>query len=56
VTGWFRATLVLIVLAIVVVVTVPWLMDLLEGGAREARPPVRVEDPVPPAVPTPGGR
>jgi hypothetical protein len=54
VTGWFRATLVLIVLAIVV--TVPWLMDLLEGGAREARPPVRAEDPVPSAVPTPGGR
>ena len=45
VTGWFRATLVLIVLAIVVVVTVPWLMDLLEGGARESRPPVRTEAP-----------
>jgi hypothetical protein len=33
VTGWFRATLVLVVLAIVVVITVPWLMDLFEGGA-----------------------
>jgi hypothetical protein len=39
VTGWFRATLVLIVLAIVVVVTVPWLMDVFEGGPREPQPP-----------------
>jgi hypothetical protein len=45
VTGWFRATLVLIVLAIVVVVTVPWLMDLFEGSSREPRPPVRTEAP-----------
>jgi len=45
VTGWFRATLVLIVLAIVVVVTVPWLMDLFEGGSREPRPPVRTDAP-----------
>ena len=37
VTGWFRAALVLVVLAIVVVITVPWLMDLFEGGAP--RPP-----------------
>ena len=43
VTGWFRATLVLIVLAIVVVITVPWLMDVFDGGAREASPPVRTE-------------
>lgn len=45
VTGWFRATLVLIVLGIVVVITVPWLMDLLEGSGRETRPPVRTEAP-----------
>jgi hypothetical protein len=45
VTGWFRATLVLIVLAIVVVITVPWLMDLFESGPREPRPPVRTEAP-----------
>jgi hypothetical protein len=51
VTGWFRATLVLIVLAIVMVITVPWLMDFLDGGAREPRPPVRNE--APPASPTP---
>lgn len=43
ITGWFRATLVLIVLAIVVVITVPWLMDLFEGGSP--RPPVRAETP-----------
>lgn len=43
VTGWFRATLVLIVLAIVVVITVPWLMDFFEGGSP--RPPVRTEAP-----------
>ena len=51
VSGWFRATLVLIVLAIVVVVTVPWLMDLFEGGSREPRPPVRTEAPT--GTPTP---
>ena len=45
VTGWFRATLMLIVLAIVVVITVPWLMDLFEGSSREPRPPVRPETP-----------
>jgi hypothetical protein len=45
VTGWFRATLVLIVLAIVVVITVPWLMDLFESGGRETRPPTRTEAP-----------
>ncbi len=45
VTGWFRATLVLIVLAIVVVITVPWLMDLFEGSSQEPRPPVRTEAP-----------
>ena len=54
VTGWFRATLVLIVLAIVVVVTVPWLMDLFEGGSREPRPPVRTEAPA--GTPAPPGR
>jgi hypothetical protein len=47
VTGWFRATLVLIVLAIVVVITVPWLMDVFDGGAREASPPVRTESTAP---------
>ena len=51
VTGWFRAALVLIVLAIVVVITVPWLMDLFEGGVRQSRPPVRQEAPV--ALPNP---
>jgi hypothetical protein len=56
VTGWFRATLVLIVLAIVVVLTVPWLMDRFEGGARDPRPPVRAEEPAPSPGPTPGGR
>jgi hypothetical protein len=56
VTGWFRATLVLIVLAIVVVITVPWLMDLLEGGARDSRPPVRHEAPAASPNPTPSSR
>jgi hypothetical protein len=56
VTGWFRATLVLIVLAIVVVITVPWLMDLLEGGGRETRPPIRTEAPAASPNPTPTGR
>ena len=46
VTGWFRATLVLIVLAIAVVISVPWLMEIFEGGARESRPPTRNEAPV----------
>ena len=48
VTGWFRATLMLIVLAIVVVITVPWLMDLFEGSSREPRP-VPASAPPPPA-------
>ena len=56
VTGWFRATLVLIVLAIAVVITVPWLMDLFEGGAREPRPPVRTEAPAASPSPTSSGR
>lgn len=56
VTGWFRATLVLIVLAIVVVITVPWLMDILDGGAQESRPPVRTDAPVASPNPTPSGR
>ena len=47
VTGWFRATLVLIVLAIVVVITVPWLMDVFDGGARETPPSTRTEPPGP---------
>jgi hypothetical protein len=54
VTGWFRATLVLIVLAIVVVISVPWLMDIFEGGGRESRPPARNAAPSP--NPTPSGR
>lgn len=54
VTGWFRAALILIVLAIVVVISVPWLMDLFEGGVRESRPPVRQEAPA--ASPNPIGR
>ena len=54
VTGWFRATLVLIVLAIVVVVTVPWLMDLFEGGSRQPRPPARTDAPA--GTPAPPGR
>ncbi|HKA61709.1 MAG TPA: hypothetical protein VKH83_04755 [Methylomirabilota bacterium] len=49
VIDWFRATLVLTVLAIVVVITVPWLMAVFDGGAREPRPPVRSES----AAPTP---
>jgi len=49
VSGWFRATLVLIVLAIVVVITVPWLMDVFDGGMREPRPPARTEPDVPTA-------
>lgn len=56
VTGWFRATLVLIVLAIVVVITVPWLMDVFEGGARDSRLPARLEAPAPSPNPTPTGR
>jgi hypothetical protein len=56
VTGWFRATLVLIVLAIVVVISVPWLMEIFEGGARESRPPARNEAPTPLPNPTPSGR
>jgi hypothetical protein len=47
VTGWFRATLVLIVLAIVVVITVPWLMDVFDGGLRESRPPAPAESAAP---------
>ena len=56
VTGWFRAALVLIVLAIVVVITVPWLMDVLEGGARDSRLPSRPEAPATSSNPTPRGR
>ena len=56
VTGWFRATLVLIVLAIAVVISVPWLIDVFEGGARESRPPARNEAPGPSPNPTPSGR
>lgn len=54
VTGWFRATLMLIVLAIVVVITVPWLMDLFEGSSREPRPPGRPEAPA--SAPAPPAR
>lgn len=54
VTGWFRATLMLIVLAIVVVITVPWLMDLFEGSPRDSRPPARPE--APPSAPAPPAR
>ncbi|MGH7418900.1 MAG: hypothetical protein ACREKB_14100, partial [Candidatus Rokuibacteriota bacterium] len=54
VTGWFRATLMLIVLAIVVVITVPWLMDLFEGISREPRPPLRPEAPA--SAPAPPAR
>lgn len=56
VTGWFRATLVLIVLAIVVVISVPWLMEIFEGGARESRPPARNEAPASLPSPPPSGR
>jgi hypothetical protein len=56
VTGWFRATLVLIVLAILVVITVPWLMEIFEGGARDSRPPARNEAPAASPNPTPSGR
>jgi len=54
VTGWFRATLMLIVLAIVVVITVPWLMDLFEGSSREPRPAGRPEAPA--SAPAPPAR
>ncbi len=54
ISGWFRATLVLIVLAIVLVVTVPWLMDLFEGGGRVPRLPVRTDAPA--GTPVPPGR
>lgn len=56
VAGWFRATLVLIGLVIVMVLTVPWLMDLFEGGAREPGPPARSEAPAPAPSPVPGNR
>jgi hypothetical protein len=56
VTGWFRATLVLIVLAIVVVITVPWLMDLFEVDGRDSRPPIRTEAPAASPNPTPSAR
>jgi hypothetical protein len=56
VTGWFRATLVLIVLAIVVVISVPWLMEIFEGGARESPPPAREEAPVSLPDRAPNGR
>lgn len=56
VTGWFRAALVLIVLAIVVVISVPWLMEVFEGGARESRPPIREEVPVTLPDPPPRSR
>ena len=52
VTGWFRATLVLIV----VVISVPWLMEFLEGSARESRPPARNEAPAASPNPAPSGR
>jgi hypothetical protein len=48
VTGWFRATLMLIVLAIVVVITVPWLMDLFEGSSRPVRPEAPASAPASP--------
>jgi len=56
VTGWFRAALVLIMLAIVVVITVPWLMDLVDGGARQSGPSVRQETPAALSDPNPIGR
>jgi hypothetical protein len=56
VTGWFRATLILIVLAIVLVITVPWLMDILDGGARDSQLPSRPEVPATSPNPTPSGR
>jgi hypothetical protein len=37
------------VLAIVVVITVPWLMDVLDGGAREMGAPTESEAPAPTA-------
>lgn len=56
VTGWFRATLVLIVLAITVVLSVPWLMDFFEGAPGESRPPVRTDAPPASPNPLPGSR
>jgi hypothetical protein len=56
VTGWFRATLILIVLAIVVVITGPWLMDVLEGGTTDSRLHGRPEMPSATPNPTPSSR
>jgi hypothetical protein len=56
VTGWFRATLMLIVLAIVLVVTVPWVMEFIEGGSQEPRPAARTESPAPSSLPLPANR
>lgn len=56
--GWFRAALVLIVLAIVVVISVPWLLDLFDGTPNESRAPtkshVQAAPPTPAAPPAPG--
>jgi hypothetical protein len=54
VRGWFRATLVLIVLAIALAVTVPWLMDLFERVSTRA-PAQTAPLPLPPN-PTAGDR
>ena len=56
VTGWFRATLVLILLAIVLALTVPWLMDFFEWGSRGPEAPARTEASDLPASPAPGQR
>jgi hypothetical protein len=54
VRGWFRATLVLIVLAIALAVTVPWLMDLFERVSDRA--PAQTESLAPPSSPAAGDR
>jgi hypothetical protein len=54
VRGWFRATLVLIVLAIALAVTVPWLMDLFERVS--ARAPGQTESLALPPNPAAGDR
>lgn len=54
VRGWFRATLVLIVLAIALAVTVPWLMDLFDRAS--GRVPAQTESLAPPSSPAAGDR
>src|ERR1700738_4705708 len=52
--GWFRALLVLTVLAIVVVVSLPYLLNWLEPTpAPPTKPPAKVSEPAGPQPPAP---